>query len=75
MSDDELHELLERGIRDAVRLLVEKVNEGTASAADIGKLREFAAEAGIGLRAGPSATPLGDDVLESLGNVDPDMLN
>lgn len=72
---DDLLALLEEGIRDSVRLLVLKVREGTASAADIRMLREFASEAGLGLRAGHQPTPLGDEVLASMADVDPDLLN
>lgn len=74
--DEELLATLEEGIREAVKLLVEKINDKTANASDIRQLHSFAKEAGIDLRFNQQRpTPLGDEVLASLADIDPDLLN
>ena len=75
MTDGELLELLEEGLREAVRLLVEKVRDGQASAADIAQLRALHKDAGGALSFSGRTTELGDDVLASLSDVDPSIMN
>ena len=75
MDNDELIALLELGITKAVELLVERVADGKASASDISQLRGLFADAGGSLTFNGRPNPVGDEVLESLKDIDPDLLN
>lgn len=75
MTAAEMQTLLERGIKAAAETLVRRIEEGTCSAADIGQLRAMFKDAGGSLTFGGRATPAGDAVLDSLANIDLDLLN
>jgi hypothetical protein len=75
MTNEDMLKILGEGMGEAARLLVAKVSEGSASAADIGQLRSMFKEAGGTLTLGFSPTPVGDTVLDSLKDIDPAMLN
>ena len=74
MNNEDLLGLLEDGLRESVKMLVEKVKAGTASASDVSQLRSMAKELGIELSAHGKPTPVGDDVLASMQDVDRDLL-
>ena len=72
---DNLHDKLERALMAAIDRLVDRAEDGTISAADISHLRALYREAGgelLGFQGQP--TELGDDILASLANVDPELL-
>jgi hypothetical protein len=75
MTDAEMRAILERGMTAAAQELVRRVEEGTCSAADIAQLRAMFKDCGGSLTFGGRVSPVGDSVLESLANIDPDMLN
>lgn len=75
MTDAEMRTLLEKGIEAAAKELVRRIQEGTCSAADIGQLRAMYKDAGGTLQFGGRPTSAGDAILDSLSNIDPDMLN
>lgn len=75
MTDAEMRAILERGIVAAAQELVRRIEEGTCSAADIAQLRGMYKDCGGTLSFGGRSTPAGDAVLESLQDVDLDMLN
>lgn len=75
MSNDDLLELLESGLKAAAEKLVARIKAGEFSAADVAQLRSMARDAGITLSFNGRPTPVGDSVLESLSDVDPDLLN
>lgn len=75
MVDEDLLRLLEEGLGESVRTLVRRSKEGKISAAEIAQLRAMARDAGMVLSFNGKPTPVGDDVLESLKDVDPDLLN
>lgn len=74
MTDAEIRAILERGIRAAAQELVRRIEEGTCSAADIAQLRAMYKDCGGTMAFGGRPTPVGDAVLESLANIDFDML-
>lgn len=74
MTDAEMRTILARGIASAAKELVRRVEDGSCSAADIAQLRGMFKDAGGTLSTSMGPTPLGDDVLESLANIDPSML-
>lgn len=75
MTDAEMRTILEKGIEAAAKELVKRIEAGTCSAADIGQLRGMFKDAGGTLSFGGRTTPAGDAVLDSLRNIDLDMLN
>lgn len=77
MKREELLALLEDGIESAVVSLVKRIEEGQASAADIGQLRALFKDAGGSLTMPGSQQPnqLGDSVLTSMADIDPDLIN
>lgn len=75
MTDAEMRAILERGIAAAAQELVRRIEEGTCSAADIAQLRAMYKDAGGTLNFGGRATTAGDAVLDSLQDIDLDMLN
>lgn len=74
MTDAEMRTILERGIVAAAEELVKRVEAGTCSAADVAQLRGMYKDCGGTLSFGDHRTPVGDSVLDSLSNIDPDML-
>lgn len=74
MNDIEMRAILERGMRAAAQALVERVEAREFSAADVAQIRAMYKDCGGVLSFGGHPTAIGDDVLESLSNIDPDML-
>jgi hypothetical protein len=70
-----MRSILDRGIRAAAQELVRRIEEGTCSAADIAQLRAMYKDVGGTLMFGTTLTPTGDAVLESLKDIDPEMLH
>ena len=75
LDNDDLRELLEEGLKEGARGLVDRIKRREFSAADIAQIRAMARDAGIVLTFNGKPTPAGDDVLEALRDVDPDLLN
>ncbi len=75
MTAEELTEILEEATCDAAKLLAERIKEGRATAADINCMRAMAKELGVSLSLNAHRTPAGDSVLESLADIDPELLN
>jgi hypothetical protein len=75
MNERDLVAALEKGVIDAAHKLALKAKEGTISAAEIAQLRAMFRDAGGTLMFGSKATPVGDDVLASMADIDLDMLN
>lgn len=75
MKDDELVEILEEGLRDSARTLVRKAKAGEASAADIAQLRGLFKDAGGSLTFRSKPNEVGDEILASMADVDPDLVN
>lgn len=73
---DELEELLRKTLLESVKVMAERAQEGTITAADIRHIRELYKECGgelLNFQGTP--TSLGDDVLASLANIDMDSIN
>ncbi len=75
MTNEEVLELLEEATSDAAELLARRIKEGRATAADINCMRAMAKELGITLCISARTTPVGDKVLASLSDIDPELLN
>lgn len=75
LDNDDLRELLEEGLKEGARGLVDRIKRREFSAADVAQIRGMARDAGITLSFAGKATPVGDDVLETLKDVDLDLLN
>ncbi len=73
MIDQKLLDLIEEGVAEAARGLVRRIKNGEFSAADVAQLRSMAKDLGLEFRVGSRPTPLGDEVLESLLDVDPSL--
>lgn len=69
--DEKFLELLAEGIRGAAYVLVNRIKEGEATAADIAQLRAMFRDAGGDLRFGNKPTAVGVDVLASMDDIDP----
>lgn len=75
MTDAEMRQLLERGLEAAAKALVDRIEAREFSAADVAQLRAMFKDAGGVLTFGGRTTPAGDAVLDSLKDIDLDMLN
>ena len=75
MNDVELRLLLEEGLCVAAENLVARIKAKEFSAADVNVLRQMARDAGISLSFSGKPTPVGEAVLVSLADVDPELLN
>lgn len=73
MSD--ILKILDEAQVNAARLLAHRVREGTATAADINALRAMYRDAGGSLSFRDRPTLAGNDILESFGDVDPELFN
>lgn len=74
MTNEELIALLERGVTTAAEKLVARIEAGEFSAADVAQLRGMFKDAGGTFVFNGRPTPAGDSVLESLADIDLDML-
>lgn len=73
--DKKTFDLLEEAQNAAARLLVNKVNAGRASAAEIAQLRAMFKDAGGVMTFREQPTRTGESVLACLDDVDPALLN
>jgi hypothetical protein len=74
-DDYDLLEILEEGVKASVRLLVQKAQRGEANASDIAQLRGLYKDAGGSMTFRGRSNEVGDEVLDSMADVDVDLLN
>jgi hypothetical protein len=75
MTNEELLEILSESVGDAATFLADKIKAGDASAADISAMYKMFRDAGGSLEFAGRLTPVGDDVMDSLADIDMDLLN
>jgi hypothetical protein len=74
MEPDDILDELEEAVIQAARLLAKRINDGSASAADISLIRAMHRDAGGTLNFKNKPTVSGDKILESMADIDLDML-
>jgi hypothetical protein len=72
---NDLEGLAAHGIRVATMHLVKKAELGDLTASELAQLRAIHRDAGGTLAFGGAPTALGDDVLASMADLDPNLLN